>query len=713
MARASSVLAAVMLCLVFAGGTPAWSVNAEEELDYGPFVPGELLVRWQSEASHEALATIGGVVLEEVGPGPVELIHVAEGLETRSVAALAVDPSVVWAQPNYVRRADSTPNDPRFRDQWGLQRIQAPTAWDITTGVASVVVAVLDTGVDLDHPDLRDRLVPGYNFFQPDELPMDDSGHGTHVAGTIAATANNSTGIAGVASGVSIMPIKVLNSRGAGRDSRVAQGIRWAVDHGANIVNMSFGGQDISPVLSEAVEYASSSGVVLVVAAGNEGGSEPNYPGATDSAIAVAATNSRDRRAMFSNYGSWVDIAAPGTQIVSTYWDGASTYRAGTGTSMATPHVTGVIALMLSLKPGLSPAEVEEILKANADPLPDDDVGSGRVNAARVLASIRSSVPPAVPEGLLLQTYEAPLLGRVVYVPMVLSDANGWRTVLLVQNPSDRAVAASVLWVSVDGALLGSAQVPLPANGIAVTGPPTAPIGWRGSAVISADVPIAALAAMSRGGGSSVGIPASAAGGPTAGVSLVFKDREGLTTTIAVQNLAGVPAVVDLAYTGGDGRSVSGGRATIGPLAAHYVNLGGIADLPSGFSGSVTARSTNGQPLAIAALAINSTGAASAQSGISARSAVLAAPKVVRSVGGATTEIQVRNHGGAAANVTISYFGSSGGLAGSDTVTIEPGALRLLSAGTVAGLADSFDGVAVIRSTNGQPITAVVRTTQN
>jgi hypothetical protein len=227
--------------------------------------------------------------------------------------------------------------------------------------------------------------------------PQDDDGHGTHIAGTVAATLNNDVGISGVAPGTSIMPVKVLDAKGVGRDSTVAAGIRWATDHGARIVNMSFGGNQVSPVLTDAVTYAASRGVVLVVAAGNDAGSEPNYPAASAPAIAVAATNRQDQRPAFSNYGTWVHLAAPGTSILNTFWDGASTYRTLSGTSMAAAHVSGVAALLLSVASDLTPPEVDDILRATADPVVDPGLGAGRLNAARAVASALARPPGAGP----------------------------------------------------------------------------------------------------------------------------------------------------------------------------------------------------------------------------------------------------------------------------------------------------------------------------
>jgi thermitase len=710
-ARASRVCTTLFLLLMVLAIAAPDSVTAQIDQE-SAFASGEVLVRWEADASHDVLSSIGGEIVEEIGPGPVDLVHVAPGSEMESVQLLARDSGVVWAQPDFMRHVDATPNDPRFRDQWGLQRIQAPSAWDVTTGVSSIIVAVLDTGVDLAHPDLLDRLVAGYNFFQPDELPMDDSGHGTHVAGTIAATSNNAQGIAGVASGVSIMPIKVLNSRGAGRDSRVAQGIRWAVDNGARVVNMSFGGPQISPALSDAVEYATSRGVVLVVAAGNEGSDAPNYPGASDPVIAVAATNQNDARAVFSNYGSWVDLAAPGTSIVSTFWNGESTYRTGTGTSMAAPHVSGVIALLLSVQPSLSPEEIDSILKSTADPLPDEDVGAGRVNASRAVAAVRlpSNQPSEnVPAGPV--RYEAPSAAQILYVPTVFNGVDGWSTELRIQNVSAVPTTASVLFIASDGSNAGTVQVPLAAHGAGQVSPSslTQPIGWRGSAAITADAPIAALISLVRPGAATLAFGAATVGEPRVAVAQSYKNRDGWTSEIAVQNLGSRPASVELSYTSADGRpDGTQSLVALAPLATRYVNLAEAASLPDGFFGSVEARSANAQPIAIVALSTNASGAATVQAPGSSGSQ-LAAPLLVRSAPGGLADIDINNVGRTQATVSVSYYLSSGALVTSQTFALEPGRGRVQSLSEVPFILADFDGVAIIRSTNDQPLTAVIR----
>lgn len=364
----------------------------------GAFLSGEVLVRWTDQLSDEALAAMGVTAAEPAVGGRVTRLRVQPGRELATVDALRSGASVVWAQPNFIREVAVTPNDPRFVDQWGLRRIEAPTAWETTTGSSTVVVAVVDTGVDLRHPDLQGHLVDGYNFVREERPPQDDNGHGTHVAGTIAATLNNSVGIAGVAPSISIMPVKVLGRTGRGGDDTVAAGLYWAVDHGAWAINMSFGpafnGPQATPLVEEAVRYATGLGAVVVIAAGNRGTNEPPNLSGLPGVISVAATMPNDVRAPFSNHGSWVHVGAPGTGVLSTFFDGTSTYRAESGTSVAAPYVSGVAALLLSLRPELRAGDVERIIRSTADPLPSEDIGAGRLNAARAIAAARDMPPP-------------------------------------------------------------------------------------------------------------------------------------------------------------------------------------------------------------------------------------------------------------------------------------------------------------------------------
>lgn len=315
------------------------------------FVQDEVLVKWKAEVSdaarQEALKANGLQRVEELLGG-------AERMQTNGrsldgiITALTNTGLVEYAEKNYIATIDWTPNDPSFGSQWGPKKVSAPQAWDVTRGSSSVVIAVVDTGVDLDHPDLASKVLTGndYDFVNSDSSAQDDNGHGTHVAGIAAAATNNSTGIAGMCPNCMILPVKVLNSQGSGTYSAIANGIRYAADQGAKVINLSLGGTSGSTTLQSAVDYANSKGVLVACAAGNTGNTTINYPAYYSSCVAVASTDSNDNRSSFSTYGSWVDTSAPGSSIYATYYN--NTYATLNGTSMATPHVAGLAGLLFS-----------------------------------------------------------------------------------------------------------------------------------------------------------------------------------------------------------------------------------------------------------------------------------------------------------------------------------------------------------------------------
>jgi type VII secretion-associated serine protease mycosin len=289
---------------------------------------------------------------------------------------------------------------------YNLSHINADTAWNCSLG-AGVIVAVIDTGVDLDHPDLQPNLVTGKTFVSGTTSPNDDQGHGTHVAGIVAGVGNNG-GIIGVAPEASIMPVKVLNSSGTGSIFDVADGISWAVDHGARVLNLSLGSSQNSSTLTSAVNYAYTKGAFIVAAAGNCGDStyllngctsqdQPQYPAALSNVMAVASVNAADSQSSFSNEGSYVEIAAPGSDIVSAYAGGG--YESISGTSQATPHVAGLAAMIWSQLPALSNEQVRARIQATAQDLGtsgrDTKFGYGLID---VEAALRSSSATALAE---------------------------------------------------------------------------------------------------------------------------------------------------------------------------------------------------------------------------------------------------------------------------------------------------------------------------
>jgi thermitase len=291
-----------------------------------------------------------------------------------------------YVEPNMKFQALFTPDDPYWSLQWGPQKIGAEWAWNTTVGEKSVLVAVIDTGIDYDHPDLRANYVPlGFDWVNNSTDPMDDHGHGTHCAGIIAAVLNNSVGIAGLAQ-VSIMAEKGLDASGWGSEDNLAKAIIHAVDAGAKILSNSWGGP-YSALIHDAVKYAYNHSVLIVAAAGNTGSRVRLYPAALDEVVAVSATDQYDRPARFTTFGEWIEVAAPGVDIYSTVWDGSYTYMSGT--SMACPHVAGVAALIWSRFPSATRDWVRAQLRFAADDLGDlgfdEYYGYGRVNAEKAV----------------------------------------------------------------------------------------------------------------------------------------------------------------------------------------------------------------------------------------------------------------------------------------------------------------------------------------
>ena len=273
------------------------------------------------------------------------------------------------------------PNDPEWSQQWGLRQVGAPAAWALLSRTSRpVVVAVIDSGVDPSSPDLQGALVPGADFADASGSTADQYGHGTMVAGVIAARGNNGQGVAGVCWTCLIMPVKVLDANGTGTAASVAEGIRWAADHGANVINMSFILSAPDPAVEAAIAYAHAQGAIVVAAAGNNGSGEATYPASYPFVVSVAATDDADQLYPWSSHGSWVTLAAPGCSLTTALGGGFATFC---GTSAAAPLVAGLAALGYQAG-ALSEAALEATLERTAKPLPGA-VGSGRVDALQLV----------------------------------------------------------------------------------------------------------------------------------------------------------------------------------------------------------------------------------------------------------------------------------------------------------------------------------------
>jgi subtilisin family serine protease len=292
-----------------------------------------------------------------------------------------------------IKIADTIPTDSRFGEQWGLNKIGAPQAWDLTTGGASNMIAVIDTGVSTVHPEISSKLVSGYDFVNGDSDASDDNGHGTAVAGIVAAVTNNATGIAGLDWKAKIMPVKVMDATGSGYESDVADGIIWAADNGAEIINLSIYSYSYSPTLHSAINYALEKGCFIVAAAGNDGTSTVPFPAAFPGVIGVGASNASDGVPSWSNYGSALDVIAPGEYILSITTLPAA-YIYADGTSFSSPHVAGLASLLRAFTPTTTSAEIEYLIEKTASRTAsswDRYKGWGRIDAYSALVETTTS----------------------------------------------------------------------------------------------------------------------------------------------------------------------------------------------------------------------------------------------------------------------------------------------------------------------------------
>jgi serine protease len=397
------------------------------------------------------------------------------------VRALEDQPGVVCAQPNYILRAFATePDDTLYSQQWHYPLINLPDAWDISTGSSDVTVAVIDTGVLLAHPDLDGQLVDGYDFVDGDDDPTDEHTyhHGTHVAGTVAAASDNGLGVAGIAWDAKVMPLRVLNANGTGTTDDILEAVKYAagldadgpavpLDEPVDVINLSLGGPSGS-VGESVYQEARAQGVIIIAAAGNDESSSPSYPAAYDGVVSVSAVTISESLAWYSNYGDTIDVAAPGgdsgdenddgyaDKVLSTNGDGSGgdleyTYELMNGTSMASPHVAGVVALMKSLYPGMTPDEFDYLLEGGyltrdiGDEGRDDFFGWGIIDAYKAVLVVQDGNIDETLPAILSVSPSVMNFGAAVSSAEVTVENSGGGTLAL----ADGSPAWSASWLDV------------------------------------------------------------------------------------------------------------------------------------------------------------------------------------------------------------------------------------------------------------------------
>ncbi len=361
----------------------------------------------------------------DLGDAPAASVVMNADSPQQAIDAMSTRPGVEWVEVDHRARAYWSPGDPRIPDQWALARMGAATAWNSTRGDGATV-AVIDTGVDYQHPDLAGRVDLGWDFVDNDDDPMDVQGHGTHVAGIAAASAGNAIGGSGLAPESRVLAVRALDADGAGFYSWIANAIVYSADQGAQVINLSLGGSAGSQALREAVGYAASRGAVVTCATGNDGAGRIGVPARYEGCTSIGATGSRDRVAAFSNRGSGIDLVAPGEAILSTVM--GSGYEAWDGTSMATPFVSGLAALLMA--EGHSARTALKVMRDTARDIGpsgwDRTSGFGRINAAAAMAeAARRGTPTSDAEAPRIASVE---VGDISLIPTTVR-RNVWKQV--------------------------------------------------------------------------------------------------------------------------------------------------------------------------------------------------------------------------------------------------------------------------------------------
>jgi subtilisin family serine protease len=525
------------------------------------------------------------------------VVSVASSNAAATIATLRNAPGVSYVQSDNVLTPEASsvaPNDPSFTggmngQEWGENVDQANLAWSDTTGSASVTIAVIDSGVDPTQPDLASVLVPGWNVLTNSSNTTDTYGHGTEVAGVAVAGTNNGQGVAAYCWSCRLMPVEVYNSGTGALASNVASGITWAVNHGANVINISLGGAE-SSVEDSAVAYALAHNVVVVAAAGNNGSSTPIYPAADPGVISVAASDQTDTLYSYSGYGSWVDLAAPGSQATTLPNGG---YGSVGGTSVASPAVAGIAALMLSVNPTSTPSQIANALFTTTNPVNGaNQVAHGRVNAYAAIQAIGGvSNPISVPTNT-----APPAISGTAQVGQTLSASSGvW---------SNTPTSYGYQWLRCS--LSSCASI------AGATSSSYAP----GSADVGSSVEVAVTATNSGGSSSATSAPTSSvtviALSPPANISLPAVSgiaQQGQTLSATSGSWSGSPT----SYTYQWQRCSSSGCATVaGATSSTYVlgsaDVGSLLEVSVKASNSAGSSSAASSPTASVSTSVTSSG---------------------------------------------------------------------------------------------------------
>jgi subtilisin family serine protease len=519
---------------------------AAQEAAPGSYAKGRILVMPRPGLPDAQLAKIlsvhGGKARKITAFGLHIVDLPADASEEAVAKLLSQNPHFKFAELDQRAPASLTPNDPYFGSEWHAAKIGAPAAWDVSLGTG-VTIAILDTGVDGTHPDLSAQMVPGWNFYANSSNTSDTYGHGTWVAGTAGGTANNGIGVAGIAGRASLMPVVIADSSGVGYWSMIAQGISYAIDHGARVANISYENLLSSSSIVSAAQYMKSKNGLVVVAAGNCGCNANLTP--STSMIPVSATDANDQITSFSSYGSYVAISAPGNYIYTTTIGGG--YAQGVGTSFSSPVVAATIALMMSANPGLANTKIESLLYSTATDLGpagrDIYYGYGRVNAAAavqaVLAVPTTTTDTQPPTASITSPVASTTVSGVVPVDVTATDNVGVTKVELRVNGA--AVATDTMapygfsWDSTTVAN-GMASLTVVAYDAAGNSGASAPVSVNVSNAISTTPPVVRILSPASGsikskGSVTVSASASDSGG-TAGITQTLYIDGALKTTV-------------------------------------------------------------------------------------------------------------------------------------------------------------------------------------